>query len=148
MPTEMFAIWWQTRCLFWLQSCLSGFAADIGIPLYSDAGCGPLRRAFSEVIFIAELVSLFLRHVARSINSRGYCWCGPWLVYGWWHIKWRGTETWIRWICSRTCYLSVHTSWAAVHKKRTSVMKKLMNVQEFLVVSKLQAQLFMTDHRS
>ena len=95
---------------------------------------------------IAELVWLFFRHVAHSNDSEAYCCCGPWLVYGWRHIIWRGTATWFRWKCSHTCYWSVHTSWAAVQTKRTSVMKKLIHAEEYLMVSWLQALLFMTDH--
>jgi len=66
-----------------------------------------------KVLLVVELVWLFFRHVANSKDSGGRRWCGPWLVYGWWHIIWRGTEICIRWWCS--CAAIVRpTSWAAV----------------------------------
>jgi len=105
------------------------------MPLYSDAGSGRLHSAFSEVI------SYIWTYLVVFTSCRTFEWqrrillMWPWQVYGWWHTIWRGTETWIRWSCSRTCYWSVHTSWAAVQTKRTSVMKKLMYVQECTSIS-------------
>ena len=30
-----------------------------------------------KLFLISELIWLFLRHVAHSNDSEGYCWCGP-----------------------------------------------------------------------
>ena len=81
-----------------------------------------------KVLLVVELVWLFFRHLANSKDSGGRRWCGPWLVDGWWHIIWRGTEICIRWWCS--CAAIVRpTSWAAVQTKRTVSMEKLRHLE-------------------
>jgi len=144
----MFAIWWKKTPFFvWTLMLFVRFYC-----IYWRYRCAVMQVVvvytvhLVKLFLIAELVWLFFRHVAHSNDSKGCCWCGLWLMYVWQHIIWRGTETWIRWRCSRTCCCTARISWAAVQTKRTSVMKTLMHVEEYLMVFWLQTLLFMTDH--